>query len=340
MKKNENLLFRVSIFRILLMKKLLVLVFGLLLCGCSVSAPEEVVKVPSEEFVCGVDKVTDADGNEYKTAYFDIDGGHDVTKEGQCWMAENLNVGKVILNPWDEPSDDSVIEKWCPELKAKYDVMKDESCYYVGGGKRGKHCFPDMGDLGNTCETTWGGIYTWEEVVNYDLGSQKGICPLGWKVPSDYDWEVLRENVRKTVVRSDFLDVQEGEILGYGDKLPVGRKLKRGAFQGIYVEKKGEYVLTPYDVTFLSVNKEWIKDYYLQDGFGDPGLQYELSSYLTISKEKEKGVLTLEEFKKQIDVPAWVKVPEVHWYKLEYKKYLENQANRYRAKYSVRCIKN
>ncbi|MCT4640564.1 MAG: fibrobacter succinogenes major paralogous domain-containing protein [Bacteroidales bacterium] len=102
------------------MKKLALLIPLLFLMACEKQAPKVEIEVlqdevnvsDSEEFVCGRDKVKDADGNEYKTAYFDADGGHDVTKEGQCWMAENLNVGTKILNSGEEPSDNGVIEKY------------------------------------------------------------------------------------------------------------------------------------------------------------------------------------------------------------------------------------
>lgn len=106
------------------MKKFVLLIPLLSLMACEVQEPNIEIEVlkdqvsvsvsvsESEEFVCGRDKIKDSDGNEYKTAYFDVDGGHDVAKDGQCWMAENLNVGKVILNPGDEPSDDEVVEKY------------------------------------------------------------------------------------------------------------------------------------------------------------------------------------------------------------------------------------
>jgi len=126
----------------------------------------------SIEFVCGRDKIKDTDGNEYKTAYFDIDGGHDMNKEGQCWMAENLNVGTTILNPKDEPSDDGVVEKWCLD-------KEKEKCEGLNSKEK------------------LGGLYTWGEASNYaDLktpkGEVQGICPEGWHIPEYDDWLYLK----------------------------------------------------------------------------------------------------------------------------------------------------
>jgi uncharacterized protein (TIGR02145 family) len=59
------------------------------------------------------------------------------------------------------PSNNSTIEKWC----------------YENG--------PD------SC-TMYGGLYKWEELMNYDYtpGSQ-GICPPGWHVPTNDEWLIL-----------------------------------------------------------------------------------------------------------------------------------------------------
>jgi uncharacterized protein (TIGR02145 family) len=72
----------------------------------------------------------------------------------QTWMAENLNIGRVI-DIHQEPSDNGYVEKWCSDCK------------------------------------TYGGLYTWKEAMNYglsdtaEIGTSQGICPVGWHIPTD-----------------------------------------------------------------------------------------------------------------------------------------------------------
>jgi uncharacterized protein (TIGR02145 family) len=76
-----------------------------------------------------------------------------VTIGEQTWMAENLNVGKVILIT-QEPKKDGIIEKWYYDWK------------------------------------TYGGLYSWHEMMNYNppdfgaIGTTQGICPVGWHIPT------------------------------------------------------------------------------------------------------------------------------------------------------------
>ena len=78
----------------------------------------------------------------------------------QCWMAENLNVGTLILDTQDMTNND-ILEKWC------YDNNEF------------------MCDI-------YGGLYMWNEAMTYVIveGIQ-GICPTGWHFPSDEDWASL-----------------------------------------------------------------------------------------------------------------------------------------------------
>ena len=85
-------------------------------------------------------------GQDYSTTQID----------GQCWLAENLNIGNSITSD-NKPSDDGVIEKYC------YDD-DDSNC------------------------STYGGLYLWNEAMQYsnEEGSQ-GICPSGWHIPRETD---------------------------------------------------------------------------------------------------------------------------------------------------------
>jgi len=79
---------------------------------------------------------------------------------GQCWFKENLNIGTRI-NSSVSQLNNGIIEKYCQG--------NDE--YY--------------------CDLL-GGLYTWNEMMQYyaQTGGQ-GICPDGWHIPDDMDWQIL-----------------------------------------------------------------------------------------------------------------------------------------------------
>ena len=78
----------------------------------------------------------------------------------QCWMAQNLNVGAMI-NGSANQLDNSIIEKYC------------------------------FNDLESNC-AVYGGLYQWDEAMQYvTTPGTQGICPLGWRLPTDADWTTL-----------------------------------------------------------------------------------------------------------------------------------------------------
>lgn len=91
---------------------------------------------------------------------------------GQCWMRENLRVGTQI-NGNTEMTNNSIIEKYC------YD------------------------DDPENCDA-FGGMYQWDEVMNYSEqeGSQ-GICPDGWHIPTDEDWQFLEIHIGMSQSEAD-----------------------------------------------------------------------------------------------------------------------------------------
>lgn len=101
-------------------------------------------------FVCGNPLTDPRDGQSYAT----------VDINGQCWMAENLNVGTMSTGG---QYNNGIIEKSCYQHNTSY------------------------------CDT-YGGLYQWNEMMEYTTtqGTQ-GICPDGWHVPSDMEW-FLMEN--------------------------------------------------------------------------------------------------------------------------------------------------
>ena len=92
----------------------------------------------------------------------------------QCWMAQNLNIGTMIMGIQSQtPGNDNQntsIEKYC----WGYGLSGDDS---------------------SKC-ATYGGLYLWEEMMAYDTSrinapGRQGICPAGWHVPTDNEWKCL-----------------------------------------------------------------------------------------------------------------------------------------------------
>ena len=81
---------------------------------------------------------------------------------GQCWIAENLNIGTMI-NGNTNQTDNNILEKYC------YD--------------------------NNTANcNTYGGLYQWDEMMQYTtLESAQGVCPTGWHLPSQGEWITLTD---------------------------------------------------------------------------------------------------------------------------------------------------
>lgn len=81
----------------------------------------------------------------------------------QCWLKENLNVGNRI-DGIQEQTDNSIIEKYC------------------------------YNDLESNCNI-YGGLYQWNETMQYSLDTgSRGICPVGWHIPTYFEWVNLIES--------------------------------------------------------------------------------------------------------------------------------------------------
>ena len=85
---------------------------------------------------------------------------HTVKVGSQCWLRENLNVGDMI--PLGNTSTNkNVIEKYC------------------------------IDDDPANCDI-YGGLYKWDVMMQYSIiPESQGICPLGWHIPSNDDWDIL-----------------------------------------------------------------------------------------------------------------------------------------------------
>ncbi len=80
----------------------------------------------------------------------------------QCWLRENLNIG-VMIESCDDMTNTGAIEKYC------YD------------------------DDPANCEK-YGGLYQWDAAMRYrTIPGSRGICPPGFHIPTDQEWQALRD---------------------------------------------------------------------------------------------------------------------------------------------------
>lgn len=89
----------------------------------------------------------------------------------QVWMAENLNVGAMVID---------------------HNTGSDHS-HQTNNGIIEKYCYDN--DVNNCAK--YGGLYEWKEMMQYQSSSsvnpsgRQGICPDGWHLPSDAEWTEL-----------------------------------------------------------------------------------------------------------------------------------------------------
>jgi uncharacterized protein (TIGR02145 family) len=121
--------------------------------GCLSSASHIITVTNPGAFSCGGNLKDVRDNKTYQT----------VRIGGQCWMAESLNYGTIIVSTQDQ-FDNCVAEKYC------------------------------YSDIPANC-VTYGGLYQWDEMMAYyDSSGSQGICPPGWHVPTEAEWTLLFSN--------------------------------------------------------------------------------------------------------------------------------------------------
>jgi uncharacterized protein (TIGR02145 family) len=76
----------------------------------------------------------------------------------QCWMAENLNYGEMVSD--FQQQDNELPEKTCYE-------NNEENC------------------------NIYGGLYIWNEAIDWQTASDQGICPTGWHRPAEGEFRML-----------------------------------------------------------------------------------------------------------------------------------------------------
>ncbi len=101
----------------------------------------------------------------------------------QTWMAENLNIGTSIDGSLEQ-TDNQIIEKYC------------------------------YGNEEGNCDV-YGGLYQWSEMMQYSglkseiIETTQGICPDGWHIPSDQEWQILLDHMGGQYVAGDKLKEED-----------------------------------------------------------------------------------------------------------------------------------
>jgi uncharacterized protein (TIGR02145 family) len=110
---------------------------------------------------------------------------HTVQVGSQCWLRENLNAGTRVNSGVDQDPANGLTEKYCYQ------------------------------DLESNCDV-YGGLYQWDEMMQGSTGGMvQGICPPGWHLPDNLEFQAL------------------AEVLG-GDSLCGGKMKERGYIHWIY----------------------------------------------------------------------------------------------------------
>lgn len=107
------------------------------------------------DFRCGDTLLDTRDGKRYATVLIGTD----------CWMKQNLNFGKMVPSQATAALHSDMFNNGIPE---KYAMHNDSNNLKI-----------------------YGGLYEWNELMNYSNASIRGLCPNGWHVSTDGEWKNL-----------------------------------------------------------------------------------------------------------------------------------------------------
>jgi uncharacterized protein (TIGR02145 family) len=155
---------------------------GTLSSGPKCLTPGGIVDTDCSSSVCGYTLIDSRDGQLYPTVQIGT----------QCWTAKNMNIGARISSCTSGDCSGSTCTSTCA---VRGTTVKDQA----GDGAIEKYCHSDSAI---NCANE-GGLYQWHTTMalaqtcdNSDCLAQinsphQGICPAGWHVPTDTEWNVL-----------------------------------------------------------------------------------------------------------------------------------------------------
>ena len=107
-------------------------------------------------FTCGDTLIDPRDGKKYATVAIGAD----------CWMKQNLNFGQMVASVVSATLHSDMTDNGVPE---KYAMNNDV-----------------------TKLPAYGGLYEWDELMHYTkANAAQGLCPPGWHVSTDAEWQNL-----------------------------------------------------------------------------------------------------------------------------------------------------
>lgn len=172
--------------------------------------------VYSQTFNCGDTLIDTRDGQKYPTVQIGT----------ACWMKKNLNYGTTV-NSYSSASfhsdmtNNSVVEKYAYNNNA-------------------------------TNLTTYGGLYEWNELMNYTTtqGGQ-GICPNGWHVPTDLEWQTMIAAAGGTLITANG-GYGGNKLKNIGEGIGAGAGTNTSGFSAKHGGDRDSYGIF-YGLTFRSI---------------------------------------------------------------------------------------
>ena len=160
----------------------------------------------------------------------------------QCWFKENLNVGTFIPGITNQ-SDNGTVEKYC------------------------------YNDDNLKC-SIYGGLYQWDEIMLYsEIPNVRGICPIGWHLPSDSEWETLinflggRYEAGWKMKTENFWAPGPGNNSSGFTALPAGRRQSDGTFDELGYDchfwSSNQYDLSNAWIRSLNYSDQGVSRHYL-----------------------------------------------------------------------------
>jgi len=151
-------------------------------------------------FTCGTNTVSDIDGNPYNT----------VLIGNQCWTKENLRVRRYNDGTWIRFDNSGGSLGTTSQTWAGTELNYGAHTIYANDSVASPSYL-----------TTYGYLYNWyaaKGIATSGSTTYKNICPTGWHVPTDSDWNKLVKSIHSDADTTGSVDIQSAS---------AGAKLKK-----------------------------------------------------------------------------------------------------------------